>query len=87
MLFSFTFGIDKDVIKVYYHENIELVCQNLIDIALKSGYCISQSTRHYLILEMAIVGPKDYLLFIVFSDPHLMVNIGKIELGEMSSPT
>ncbi len=25
MLFSFTFGIDEDVIKVYYHENVKFL--------------------------------------------------------------
>ncbi len=41
MLFSFTFGIDKDVIKVYYHENDKFLYQELIDIALQSGRCVS----------------------------------------------
>ncbi len=76
MLFSFAFGVDVDVIEIYNHKNVKLLCQNLVDIAVESGRCIGQSKRHYLVLEMAIAGSEGCLLFIVFSDPHLMVGIG-----------
>ncbi len=87
MLFVFTFGVDKDVIEVHYHENVELLCQDLIDVTLKHGRRISQSKRHNLVFEVTIVDPEDCLPFIAFSDPHLMVSIGQIELGETLSPT
>ena len=35
MLFAFALGIDKDVIEIHYHKNIELLCQDLINIALE----------------------------------------------------
>ncbi len=75
VLFSFTFGVDEDVIKVHYYENIKLLCQDLIDIALESGQYIGQSKRHHLVLEIAIAGLEGYFLFIAFFDPHLMVGI------------
>ncbi len=37
MLFVFAFGIDEDVIKIHYHENVELFCKDLIDVAQKYG--------------------------------------------------
>ncbi len=54
MLFAFTLGVDKDVIEVYYYENVKFLCQDLIDIALEHGQCVGQSKRHHLVLEMAI---------------------------------
>ncbi len=87
MLFAFAFGIDKDVIKVHYHENIKLLYQDLIDIALERDGCIGQFKRHHLILKMAIASLEGCLPFIAFSDPHLIVGISQIKLGETSSPT
>ncbi len=87
MLFAFAFGVDEDIIKVYYHKNVELLCQNLVDVALEHGRCVSQSKRHHLVPEMAIVGPEGRLLFSVFPDFYSIIGIGQIELGETSSPT
>ena len=86
MLFAFALGIDKNVIKVHYYKNIELFCQDLIDIALEYGQCIGQSKKHYLVFEMAITSPESHFLFITFPNPHLMVGIDQIELGKTSSP-
>ncbi len=87
VFFAFVFGIDEDVIEVHYHENVDFLYQDLIDIALEHGRCVGQSKRHYLVLEMAIVGPKNRLSFIAFFDPHAMVGIGLIELGKVACPT
>ena len=48
MLFFFTFGIDEDVIKVHYHENIKPPCQDCDDIILESDWWINQSKKHHL---------------------------------------
>ncbi len=87
MLFAFVFGVNENVIKIHYHKNIKLLYQNLVDIALKCGRCISQSKRHELVLEVAIVGLEGHLSFVVFLDLHSMVGIDQIELGETLSPT
>ncbi len=87
MLFAFAFGIDKDVIKVYYHQNVKFLCQNLIDVALEYGQCVGQSKKHHLILKMAIASLEGYLPFITFFDSHSMVDISQIKLGETASPT
>ena len=86
MLFSLVFNIDKDVITIYYHKNVKFFCQNLVNIALKRGRCIGQSKKHYLILKMAIIDPKDRLLFIFFSDLHPMIGIGQVKLSKTLSP-
>ena len=87
MLFALAFGVDKDIIEVYYHKNIELLCQDLVDIILERGQCVDQSKRHHLVLKMAIAGSESHYPSIVFSNPHLMVSISQIKLDEMSSPT
>ncbi len=43
VFFAFVLGVDEDVIEVYYYENVELLCQDLVDITLKCGRCIDQS--------------------------------------------
>ncbi len=80
MLFTFAFGIDEDVIKRHYHENVKILYSDLIDIALEHGQCIDQSKRYHLVLIIAIAGPESCFSFIAFSDPHLMVGIGQIKL-------
>ncbi len=87
VLLAFAFGIDEAVIKVYYHENVELLYQDCVDIVLERGRCIGQSKRHNLVFKVAIVGLESRLPFIAFFDPHLILGIGQIKLGKMSSPT
>ena len=85
MLFVLASNVDEDVIKVYYHENVKLLCQNLVDIALERGWCISQFKKHNLVLEVVIASPEGRFLFVSFPNPHVMVGIGQIKLGELSS--
>ena len=85
MLFALALSVNEDVIEVHYHKNIKLLYQDLVDIALEHDWCIGQSERHDLVLKMAIAGPKSHLLFISFFNPHSMVSIGQIKLGELSS--
>ncbi len=87
MLFAFALGVDEDVIEIYYHKIVKLLCQDLVNITLKCGRCVGQSKRHDLIFEVTIAGSKGRLLFIAFPDPHLMVGIGQIKLGETLSLT
>ena len=75
VLFAFAFDIDKDVIKVYYHENVKLFYQNLINVALERGWYISQSKKYHLVLEIAIAPLKSRFPFITFSNPHSIVGI------------
>ncbi len=87
VLLAFAFGVDEDVIKVNYHKNVELLYQDLIDIALERGRCIGQCKRHDLVFEVAITGPESCLPFIAFLDPPSTVGIGQIELSKTLSLT
>ncbi len=87
MLLAFAFGIDENVIKIYYHKNVKFLCQDLVDITLKRGRCVGQSKRHDLVFKVAIAGFEGRFPFITFSDSHLMVSISQIKLGEKLSST
>ena len=86
VFFTLVFGVDKDVIEVYYYKNVEFFCQDLIDITLKRGRYISQSKKYNLVLKMAIAGFEGNLLFVVFSDPHLIIDITQVKLSKTPSP-
>ena len=87
IFFAFVLGIDKDVIKVYYYENVEFFYQNLVNIVLERNRYIGQIKKHHLVLEMAITSSESHFLFVFFPNPFSMVDISLIELEEMSSPT
>ncbi len=86
MLFALALSVDENIIEIHYYEDVELLGQDLVDVTLKRGRCIGQSERHDLVFEMAVTGPEGHLPFVTFPDPHSMVGIGQIELGEPSSP-
>ena len=86
MLFAFVFDVNEDVIKIYYYKNIKLLYEDLVDVALKRSWHISQSKRHHLILKMAIAGPEDRFLFIIFADLYSMIDISQIKLNKMLDP-
>ena len=85
MLFAFVFNVDEHIMEVYYYKNIELFCQDLIDIALKYSQCINQSKKHDLVFEIVIMASENHLQFITFLDFHLMVSIDEIELDKILS--
>lgn len=79
MFFFFIFNIDENIIKIYNNKNIKFFYQNLINVALKSNQYIDLYKKHYLILKVAITGPKYRLLFIAFSDLPLIISISLIK--------
>ena len=87
MVFSLVLSIDEDIIQIHNDENMELFCKDLIDIALEYCWSVGQSKRHYLTLEVTVSGPKSSFLLISFTNSHLVVNIGEVELGKLPSLT
>ena len=85
VVLTFAFGVDEDVIEIHYHENVKLLCQDLVDIALKCGRCIGQSKKYYLVLEITVAGLEGHFPFIAFFDPHSMIGIGQVKLSETLS--
>ena len=87
MFFFLIFGINEEVIEVYYHKNVKFLFQSLIYIALKYGQCVSQLKKHYLILKKAIAGFNCHLLFISFFNLYLIIDINQVKLSETLSLT
>ncbi len=87
MLFALTLSIDEDVIEIHYYKDVELFGQDFVNVTLKRSWCVGQSEKHNLVLEMAVTGPEGRLPFIAFPDSYSMVGIGQIKLGEPLSPT
>ena len=86
VFFALVFGIDEDVIEIDYYENIEFLCQDLVNIILERGWSVSLSKKYDLVIEVAIAGPEDCFLFITLFNFHPMVDIGQIERDKMLSP-
>ena len=87
MFFTLAFSINENIIKVHYHKNVELLCQDLADIILERGRYVGQSKKHDLVFEVAIASLKGRLLFVPFLNPYSMIGISQIKLDELSSPT
>ena len=85
MFLALVLGVDEDVIEIYYYENVELFYQNLIGIILEYDRHVSQSKRHDLVIEVAIVDLKGGLPFVTFSNSYLIIGISQVELGETPS--
>ncbi len=49
---------------------------------MKTGGCVGKAERHYLVLEVAVSGAKGRLLFVTFSNPHLMIGTSQVQLGK-----
>ena len=68
MFFSLTLSIDKNVIEIYNNKDVKLVHKDIVDIALKYGWCIGQAKKHYLVFKKAVTGLKGHFLFYNIKD-------------------
>lgn len=66
------FGINQDVFQIYDDKNIKFFNNNFIGTALEAGRSIKKSKRHDLILKLTVLSLKSHLLFIVFTNSHLV---------------
>ena len=57
----------------------------LAKILLTYSWSIREAKRHDLILKMSILGSKSYHPFIAFTNSHLMVGVGEVQLSEPPS--
>ena len=76
VFFALALSVDEDVIEVHYHKNVEFFGQDLVDVALESGWYVGQSKRYILVIKVAIAGSEGRLLFVDFSNSHSMIGIG-----------
>lgn len=66
-------------------EDIELLAEDLSDVALKTSRSVGKTERHDLVLEVTV--PKRSLIFITFSSPHPMVCVCQVQLCQSFDTT
>ena len=72
------FGIDQDIIQIYHNEDIKLLSENFVNIALKINWYVKKSNRYDLILEVTISSTKNHLPLIAFLNSHLIIDTSEI---------
>ena len=80
------FGINQDVIQIYYNEDIKFFSEDLVDVALKTGWYIEKIKRHDLVLKVAVSGAESRFSLVAFSDSHPMIGTNEIQLGKPLGP-
>ncbi len=60
--------------QIYNDKDIKLFNDDFIDIDLKTSQNVGKSKKYDLVLEIAVPGTKNSLLFIVFLDSHFVVS-------------
>ena len=80
MIISIIFGVNQDVIQVHNDEDVKLLRKDLVDVPLEACWCVCQTEKHHLILEVAISSPERCFPLVSFADFHLVVCTGEVEL-------
>lgn len=80
---TINFDIKQNVVQIYSNKIIQLLGQNLVDLALETNRNIRKFKMYNLIFKLAILGLKSGFFFVIFSNSHLMVGVGQVQLGEM----
>ena len=75
--------VNKDVLQIHNDEDVRLFSKDLVDVSLKACWCVCQTERHHLVLEVAISSPERGLHLVSFADSHSMVGTGDVKLGEL----
>ena len=81
MVSGFIGRVDKDIIKVDNHTNIEHICEDVVHEALEGSGCIGQAKGHHHPLKGSILGSECCLPFVTIPDPDEMVGMPQINLG------
>ena len=65
---------------------MQFFSQNLVNLSLEGSQSIKKAKRHDLVFEVSVSDPKSCLLFITFTNPHLIIDIGEIQVGKSFCP-
>ena len=76
-----TVQIDQDVVKVYYHTDIEHICKDQVDKLLESGQGIGEAKGHHLPFIAAIASAEGSFPLISYGDANQMVHMPKIDFS------
>jgi len=78
--------INKEVIKEHQQELPQLLVEDVIHARLKSGRCIGQPKWHDQKIIVPIMTPESGLVYILLSDPDLMIARSKFNLQKVHCP-
>ena len=77
----------QDIVQIHYDKDVKLFSKDFINVALKTGRGNGEFQKHDLILKVAVPNTKNCLSFIAFSNSHLVVGTGQVQLGKLFGPT
>jgi len=75
IIFYFAFRKDKDVVKVYYIEYVNIATKGMVNIGLESSKDISQTERYDEVFIVAISRPKGGLPLVSFLYSYSIVGV------------
>ena len=75
IIFYFAFREDKDVVKVYYIEYINIATKGTVNIGLEGSKGISQTERYNEVFIVAISRPKGGLPLVSFLYSYSIVGV------------
>ena len=75
VIFYFAFREDKNIVKVYYIEYINVAIKGTVNIGLEGGGSIGQTKRHDEVFVVTISRSKGGLLLVSFLYSYLIVGV------------
>ena len=75
VIFYFAFWEDKDVVKVYYIEYVNVATKSVVNVGLEGGRGISQTEGHNEVFVVAISRSKGGLPLVSFPYSYLVVGV------------
>ena len=76
------FGVDKNAVKIYHNELIEVFHENKVHDTRERRWCIGETKGHDSELVETVASGERCLWNILFSDLDLMVTHSQVQLGE-----
>jgi hypothetical protein len=72
---------DKDIIDIYYTENVKKRAEYFINLGLKSGWGVKKAKEHYKGFKKTIAGVKCCYLFLAFFYLDLVKHVNNVKLS------
>ena len=73
---------DKDIVKVDYIEDVNVITERTVDIGLKGNGGISQAKRHDEVLIIAVSRTKGRFPLVTFPYPYPIVGVSEVDFRE-----
>lgn len=80
------FGIDQNIIQIHVNKDIKFLNKNLVNIILKTSWCIKKTKKQDLVLKVTVSGTKGCFLLITFSNSHPMIGTNEIQIYKSLDP-